>query len=167
MGSECSSAPLWSLCNPKPCKKATTGPAGSINIVIMVVVPHGVTAADCHVVWCCSYRLSHSMVSQLQVVAQHGVTVAGCCVVWCHDCSCCTTYGVMVMAIAPCGVVVVVGVITLCDVAVTIIALCGAVVTITLSCVTLALARTLKASSLAAACTASQSLHPPAYPTQT
>ena len=53
----------------------------------------------------------------------------------------------MVIAIALCGVVVVVGVIMLHDVAVTVIVLCGAMVTITLSCVTLALTRTLKASS--------------------
>ena len=53
------------------------------------------------------------------------------------------------MAIVPCGVVVVVGVVAPYNVTVTVIVLCGATVAITLSCMTLALVRTLKALSLA------------------
>ncbi len=55
------------------------------------------------------------------------------------------------MAIVPCSIVVVMGVAVPHDVIVTVVMLCGATVVITLSYMTLALTRTLKASSLATA----------------
>ena len=112
------------------------------GIAVMVIVPHGVTVA---------------------VVALHGVVVAvvapcvvswsrplhcgsrdgchraawccsrSCCAVWCYGHGCHTVYGVVVMAIAPCGVVVMVGVIVLRGVAVTVGVLHDAAVVVTVS----------------------------------
>ncbi len=71
----------------------------------------------CHVLWSRQVSLCH-VVSQLWLLHGHGgcrhtmwCCNHGCCAVWCHGCCHCTMCGVAVMAIAPCGVVVMEGVV--------------------------------------------------------